>query len=299
MLTLASVRRSASSASVLMHKARPMSGSHPCMDIMDLKAKMTKVLELFPCPGPAAPIAIPSPPSPMGVQEGWAGSSQLVQEDTLSIATSGDGASFSSEMQVGETLAEEEPGSESVSEASTTPLSSSISALVGRAAAFLQLPWTPASEPRWSVFRKQTLAPHPQRFPAFPHFLEESIWVTLGQTCAWSHLTMTIPKIGGFIEMEAESTKVVFREIQLEAKGSSAAARAEVSALGASAMVRGELASASASVGPVGVKVGLGVDTGASIGVEGIEAKVLGTGFSIGPKTSISVLGSEASCSVM
>lgn len=114
-----------------------------------------------------------------------------------------------------------------------------------------------------------------------------------------SHPAMTIPKIGGFIEMEAESTKVEFREIQLEAKGSSAAARAEVSALGASAMVRGELASASASIGPVGVKVGLGVDTGASIGVEGIEAKVLGTGFSIGPKTSISVLGSEASCSVM
>ncbi|MGH0166413.1 UNVERIFIED_CONTAM: hypothetical protein FKN15_050764 [Acipenser sinensis] len=51
--------------------------------------------------GPVPQPQLPYPsPSPMGVQEGWAGSSQLVQEDTLSIAASGDGASFSSEMQV-------------------------------------------------------------------------------------------------------------------------------------------------------------------------------------------------------
>ncbi|KAL0180635.1 hypothetical protein M9458_023041, partial [Cirrhinus mrigala] len=50
---------------------------------------------------------------------------------------------------------------------------------------------------------------------------------------------------------------------------------------------------ASAKAGPVGVKVGLGFDTGASIGLGGVEAKVLGTGISIGPKTSVSVLGSE------
>ncbi|MGH0121020.1 UNVERIFIED_CONTAM: hypothetical protein FKN15_068716 [Acipenser sinensis] len=45
--------------------------------------------------------------------------------------------------------------------------------LVERAAAFLQVPWMPAAQPRRSVFRTQALAPHPQRFPAFPNFIEE------------------------------------------------------------------------------------------------------------------------------
>ncbi|MGH0129197.1 UNVERIFIED_CONTAM: hypothetical protein FKN15_037637 [Acipenser sinensis] len=40
-----------------------------------------------------------NPPSPRGDQGGWEEASQLVQEDTLSIATSGEGASFSSDMQ--------------------------------------------------------------------------------------------------------------------------------------------------------------------------------------------------------
>ncbi|XP_026077884.1 uncharacterized protein LOC113055709 [Carassius auratus] len=82
-------------------------------------------------------------------------------------------------------------------------------------------------------------------------------------------------------------------------KGPSASAGTEVSVVKVEAMARAEVASASASVGPVGVKVGLGFDTGASAGLDGVEAKFLGTGFSIGQKNSISVLGSEASCSVM
>ncbi|MGH0135908.1 UNVERIFIED_CONTAM: hypothetical protein FKN15_060351 [Acipenser sinensis] len=47
----------------------------------------------------AAPIA--TSPSPRGVQGRWKEASQLVQEDTLSIVSSGEGASFSSDMQVG------------------------------------------------------------------------------------------------------------------------------------------------------------------------------------------------------
>ncbi|MGH0138979.1 UNVERIFIED_CONTAM: hypothetical protein FKN15_025377 [Acipenser sinensis] len=45
-------------------------------------------------------------------------------------------------------------------------------ALMGRAAAFLQVPWTPVAEPRRSVFRTQAMALHPQKFPAFSDFME-------------------------------------------------------------------------------------------------------------------------------
>ncbi|MGH0154271.1 UNVERIFIED_CONTAM: hypothetical protein FKN15_027278 [Acipenser sinensis] len=146
--------------------------SRQARDIMDLKAQMAQVLELLPKQAPAATIAIPTPPSPRGVQGGWEEASQLVQEDTLSIAASGEGASFSSDMQIGEPPAEEEPGFKVASEASAPPLSSSVLALMGRAAAFLQVPWMPAAEPM-SVFRTQAMAPHPQKFPVFPDFMEE------------------------------------------------------------------------------------------------------------------------------
>ncbi|MGH0160144.1 UNVERIFIED_CONTAM: hypothetical protein FKN15_058588 [Acipenser sinensis] len=118
-------------------QARWVKRSKQERDIMDLKAQIGHVLELLAKQAPAAQAPVqaplqpqlPYPPSPKGVQGGWEGLPQVGQEDTLSIAASGDEASFSSEMQVGETLAEEELGSESASEASTTPLSSSVSAL--------------------------------------------------------------------------------------------------------------------------------------------------------------------------
>uniref|UniRef100_A0A8C1K4V8 Uncharacterized protein n=1 Tax=Cyprinus carpio TaxID=7962 RepID=A0A8C1K4V8_CYPCA len=87
--------------------------------------------------------------------------------------------------------------------------------------------------------------------------------------------------------------------IKAEVKGPSSSSGVKVSAVGVEAMARAEVASASVKAGQVGVKVGLGFDTGACVGEDGVEAKFLGTGFTIGQKTSISVLGSEASCSVM
>ncbi|MGH0152022.1 UNVERIFIED_CONTAM: hypothetical protein FKN15_068901 [Acipenser sinensis] len=142
-------------------------------DIMDLK--MAQVLELLAKQPPEAQAPVqallqpqlPYPASPRGVQGGWEEVSQLAQEDTLSIAASGEGGSFSSDMQVGETPAEEEPGFKVATEASAPLLSSSVSALMGRAAAFLQVPWTPAVEPRRSVFRTQAKAPRPRKFPSF------------------------------------------------------------------------------------------------------------------------------------
>nr|XP_055039045.1 uncharacterized protein LOC129426640 [Misgurnus anguillicaudatus] len=108
-----------------------------------------------------------------------------------------------------------------------------------------------------------------------------------------------IPKAGVYAEAGVGRARAQVSVVEAEANGPNASAGAEASVVGVGAMARAEIASASAKAGPVGVKVGLGVDTGASIGLGGVEAKVLGTGISIGPKTSVAVLGSEVSCSVM
>uniref|UniRef100_A0A673NNQ7 Uncharacterized protein n=1 Tax=Sinocyclocheilus rhinocerous TaxID=307959 RepID=A0A673NNQ7_9TELE len=108
-----------------------------------------------------------------------------------------------------------------------------------------------------------------------------------------------IPKAGVYAAAGVGRACAEYSIFEAEAKGPNASAGAEVSVVGVGAMARAEIASASAKAGPVGVKVGLGFDTGASAGLHGVEAKFLGTGISIGPKTSVSVLGSEASCSVM
>ncbi|XP_058648240.1 uncharacterized protein LOC131549785 [Onychostoma macrolepis] len=108
-----------------------------------------------------------------------------------------------------------------------------------------------------------------------------------------------IPKAGYSAAAGVGRARAEYSVFEAEAKGPNASAGAEASVVGVGAMARAEIASASAKAGPVGVKVGLGFDTGASAGVDGVEVKFLGTGITIGPKTSISVLGSEASCSVM
>ncbi|KAK2886130.1 hypothetical protein Q8A67_016967 [Cirrhinus molitorella] len=108
-----------------------------------------------------------------------------------------------------------------------------------------------------------------------------------------------IHKTGVYAEAGVGRAHAEYSVFEAEAKGPNASAGAEISGVGAGAMARAEIASASAKAGPVGVKVGLGFDTGLSAGLDGVEAKVLGTGFSVGKKTSVSVLGNEASCSVM
>lgn len=108
-----------------------------------------------------------------------------------------------------------------------------------------------------------------------------------------------IPKAGVFAEAGVGRAVAEVSVLKADAKGPNASAGAEASATGAGVMARAEVGSVSAKAGPVAAKLGLGVDTGASIGLGGLEAKFLGTGISIGPKTSVSVLGSEVSCSVM
>ncbi|MGH0143409.1 UNVERIFIED_CONTAM: hypothetical protein FKN15_016740 [Acipenser sinensis] len=114
-------------------QARRVKHSKQARDIMDLKAQMAQVIELLAKQAPAtlasvqAPLQpkLPYPFFPRGVQGGWEEASQLAQEDTLSIAASGEGASFSSDMQVGEPPAEDEPGFEVASEAIPPPRCSS------------------------------------------------------------------------------------------------------------------------------------------------------------------------------
>ncbi|KAK9966911.1 hypothetical protein ABG768_003993 [Culter alburnus] len=108
-----------------------------------------------------------------------------------------------------------------------------------------------------------------------------------------------IPKAGVYAEAGVGEARAEYSVFEAEAKGPNASAGAEASVIGVGAMARAEIASASARAGPFGVKLGLGVDTGASVGANGLEAKILGTGFKFGSNPSISVLGSEVSCVVM
>ncbi len=109
-----------------------------------------------------------------------------------------------------------------------------------------------------------------------------------------------IPKAGVYAEAGVGRASAEYSVFRVEAKGPNASAGAEatVARLGVGAMAQAEIASASASAGPVDVKLGLGVDTGGYIGLGGVEVKILGSGFSIGRKTSISLLGSELSLSL-
>uniref|UniRef100_A0A3Q1EML9 Uncharacterized protein n=1 Tax=Acanthochromis polyacanthus TaxID=80966 RepID=A0A3Q1EML9_9TELE len=80
-----------------------------------------------------------------------------------------------------------------------------------------------------------------------------------------------------------------------EAKGPNAGIKLAESKNEIAAMGRAELASASATSGALTAKVGLAVDTGVGVNEDGVEAKVLGTGISLGRKVGISLLGNEIS----
>uniref|UniRef100_A0A3Q0R9D7 Uncharacterized protein n=1 Tax=Amphilophus citrinellus TaxID=61819 RepID=A0A3Q0R9D7_AMPCI len=104
-----------------------------------------------------------------------------------------------------------------------------------------------------------------------------------------------LPKAGMYAKAGVGHARAEWSVFDAEAKGPNACAGAEASVgcLGAKAYARAEIASASASAGPVKAKVGLGVDTGVGISLGGVEAKLLGTGVSIGRKMGVSVLGNE------
>ncbi|KAM3617518.1 uncharacterized protein V6R79_007489 [Siganus canaliculatus] len=84
-----------------------------------------------------------------------------------------------------------------------------------------------------------------------------------------------------------------WKAFDAEARGPTFGAGLCASNSAVKAMAKAELASASASLGPTTVKVGLAADTGVGVGKDGVEAKVLGTGFTIGRKIEVSLFGSS------
>uniref|UniRef100_A0A6I8SI57 Uncharacterized protein n=1 Tax=Xenopus tropicalis TaxID=8364 RepID=A0A6I8SI57_XENTR len=105
-----------------------------------------------------------------------------------------------------------------------------------------------------------------------------------------------IPKVGAYAGAGVGKAKAEFSVFEAEAKGPNASAAAEAKPYSFGAIARAELGSVSAAAGPLKATLGLGVDTGVKVAVDGIEAKILGTGIRLGPNTSVSVLGSELSC---
>ncbi|KAF5894076.1 legumain-like isoform X2, partial [Clarias magur] len=74
-------------------------------------------------------------------------------------------------------------------------------------------------------------------------------------------------------------------------QGPNASASAEAKGLEAGAMDRVEPGRVSAVAGPVGVKLGLGFDTGVSVSPTKVEVKLLGTGVILGSKMGIALFG--------
>uniref|UniRef100_A0A3Q3NS02 Uncharacterized protein n=1 Tax=Labrus bergylta TaxID=56723 RepID=A0A3Q3NS02_9LABR len=83
-----------------------------------------------------------------------------------------------------------------------------------------------------------------------------------------------------------------WRMFDAEAKGPNASVGAEFTDESFKAMAKAEVISVSASAGITKATLGLSADTGVGIGKSGVEAKFLGTGFSIGRKTGFSLFGS-------
>ncbi|XP_042348576.1 uncharacterized protein LOC121947547 [Plectropomus leopardus] len=100
-------------------------------------------------------------------------------------------------------------------------------------------------------------------------------------------------EIGVYAGVGVGHARAEWSVFDAEAKGPNASAGAEISRkAGVRAIAKAELASASASAGLVKATVGLAADTGIGIGPSGVEAKVLGTGVTIGRKIGVSFLGS-------
>lgn len=110
---------------------------------------------------------------------------------------------------------------------------------------------------------------------------------------AEAHFEEKAGQAEGSVKISAGRFTVKEENLSAEANGPNTSARFVANDREVGAMVGAELGSASVSAGPVGVKVGLGVETGARISADGGEVKVLGCGLSLGRTTGISLFGNE------
>ncbi|XP_078112020.1 uncharacterized protein LOC144521350 [Sander vitreus] len=102
-----------------------------------------------------------------------------------------------------------------------------------------------------------------------------------------------IPKAGLYAGAGVGLARAEWSIFEAQAKGPNASAGVGASAasLSARAFAKAEVASASVTAGPLKATAGLAIDTGASVGLTGVEAKVLGTGFSFGRTMGGSLFG--------
>ncbi|KAI5086074.1 hypothetical protein C0J45_4428, partial [Silurus meridionalis] len=97
-----------------------------------------------------------------------------------------------------------------------------------------------------------------------------------------------VPKAGAVAEAGVGRAGVQWSIFSAEARGPNAAASAEANVLKAKAMARAEIGSVSGAAGPVAVKLGLGIDTGVTLGPTKLECKILGFGVTVGSTFEIS-----------
>ncbi|XP_013984794.1 uncharacterized protein [Salmo salar] len=100
--------------------------------------------------------------------------------------------------------------------------------------------------------------------------------------------------VSGHVDYELGKTQLdLGGELMVEGRLPSAGVAAGITNEGVKAMATAELLGASVSHGKATATMRLAADTGFGVGKDGIEAQFLGTGFSIGKKTSISLFGSK------
>ncbi|KAJ4934692.1 hypothetical protein JOQ06_007477 [Pogonophryne albipinna] len=92
---------------------------------------------------------------------------------------------------------------------------------------------------------------------------------------------------GGTLSAGLGHVRVKNGNVGAEVKGPNIGTGAVWSEKGAGVFVKAELVSVSASAGPVKAKLGLSLDTGLDVGVDGVQVKFLGTGFSLGRKMGL------------
>lgn len=87
--------------------------------------------------------------------------------------------------------------------------------------------------------------------------------------------------------------------LEAAALGPNAGAGLHAGPSGLTAYAKAEAVRAEVSAAGLTVGVGLGVNSGLSLGVDGLEVAVLGFGFSVGPRMAVKLPIADVSCIVM
>lgn len=105
--------------------------------------------------------------------------------------------------------------------------------------------------------------------------------------------------VGAYARAMTVEARAGVSVLEVGARGPNAAIGAHAGPSGLMVYGKAELVRAEASAGGAVVGVGLDVNTGASIGPDGVDASVLGFGFSIGPRVAVRIPIADVSCVVM